>query len=186
MSEWTAAAGQDARPFPFGAVPPWPADVTLETAMNNKQENRSVFAVENLGQLEDALSAARDAGIADEDIALVARHDIELELDPEASEPDEHGRVRGLLAGLSAVTVPTLGVSLAGAGMLNLLGSNLAGWTGHAAGDHANDDVRERYQALVDSGALLIVVQADSAERHAAAHAAMVAAGARPLDDGQD
>ncbi len=152
--------------------------------MNDKQENRSVFAVEDLGQLEDALSAARDAGIADEDIALVARHDIEL--DPEASEPDEHGRVRGLLAGLSAVTVPTLGVSLAGAGMLNLLGSNLAGWTGHAAGDHANDDVRERYKALVDSGTLLVVVQAESAERHAAAHAAMVAAGARPLDDGQD
>ena len=152
--------------------------------MNDKQENRSVFAVEDLGQLEDALSAARDAGIADEDIALVARHDIELELDP--SEPDEHGRVRGLLAGLSAVTVPTLGVSLAGAGMLNLLGSNLAGWTGHAAGDHANDDVRERYKALVDSGTLLVVVQAESAERHAAAHAAMVAAGARPLDDGQD
>ncbi|MAL04095.1 MAG: hypothetical protein CL625_07500, partial [Arenimonas sp.] len=54
----------------------------LEIAMNDKQENRSVFAVEDLGQLEDALSAARDAGIADEDIALVARHDIELELDP--------------------------------------------------------------------------------------------------------
>ena len=154
--------------------------------MNHTQENRSVFAVDDLARLEDALTAAREAGIADDDIALVARHDIELELDPEASEPDEHGRERGLLAGLSAVTVPTLGVSLAGAGMLNLLGSNLAGWTGHAAGDHANDDVRERYRALVESGALLVVVQADSAERHAAAHAAMVAAGARPLDDGQD
>ncbi|GGA81562.1 hypothetical protein GCM10011521_19890 [Arenimonas soli] len=186
MSEWTAAAGQDARPFPFGAGPQRPAGVTLEIAMNQKQENRSVFAVDNLAQLEDALTAARDAGIADKDIALVARHDIELELDPDASDPDEHGRVRGLLAGLSAVAVPTLGVSLAGAGMLNLLGSNLAGWTGHAAGDHANDDVRERYQALVESGVLLVVVQADSAERHAAAHAAMVTAGARPLDDGQD
>ncbi|HEY9144315.1 MAG TPA: hypothetical protein VIM90_09805 [Arenimonas sp.] len=154
--------------------------------MNHTQENRSVFAVDDLARLEDALTAAREAGIADDDIALVARHDIELELDPEASDPDEHGRARGLLAGLSAVTVPTLGVSLAGAGMLNLLGSNLAGWTGHAAGDHANDDVRERYRALVESGALLVVVQADSAECHAAAHAAMVAAGARPLDDGQD
>ncbi len=153
--------------------------------MTHEHDNRSVFAVDNLAQLEDALTAARESGIADEDIALVARHDIELELDPEASDPDEHGRVRGLLAGLSAVTVPTLGVSLAGAGMLNLLGSNLAGWTGHAAGDHANDDVRERYQSLVESGVLLVVVQTDSPERHAAAHAAMVGAGARPLDDGQ-
>lgn len=153
--------------------------------MNSQSKNRSVFAVENLAQLEDALSAARDAGIADEDIALVARHDIELELDPESSEPDEHGRVRGLLAGLSAVTVPTLGVSLAGAGMLNLLGSNFAGWTHPVAGDHADDDVRERYKALVETGVLLVVVHADSAERHAAAHAAMVAAGARPIDDGQ-
>ncbi|WP_374604767.1 hypothetical protein [Arenimonas sp.] len=154
--------------------------------MNEQTENRSVFAVDTLAQLEDALTAAREAGIADEDMALVARHDIELELDPDASEPDEHGRVRGLLAGLSAVAVPTLGVSLAGAGMLNLLGSNLAGWTGHAAGDHANDDVRDRYKALVESGTLLVVVRAGSAERHAAAHAAMTAAGARPLHDGQD
>ena len=154
--------------------------------MSDHEENRSVFAVNDLAQLEDALTAARAAGIADEDIALVARHDIELELDPDLDEHERHSGARGLLAGLSAVTVPTLGVSVAGAGMLNLLGSNLAGWSSAMAGDADSEDLRKRYHALIEGGSLLVQVRADSAERHAAAHAAMTAAGATPLEDGQD
>lgn len=149
-------------------------------------ENRSVFALDDLAALEDALAAARAAGVADEAISLVARHDIELELDPMASDSDAQGHVRGLLAGLSAVTVPTLGVSVAGAGLISLLGSNVAGWFRALAGDHATDDVRARYRSLVEDGKILLVIQSDSPARHAAAHAAIAATGAPALDDGQD
>ena len=66
------------------------------------EQLRSVFALDDLAALEDAVDAARRAGVADEGIALVARHDIELELDPQASDPDAQGHVRGLLAGQRA------------------------------------------------------------------------------------
>ena len=150
------------------------------------EQLRSVFALDDLAALEDAVDAARRAGVADEGIALVARHDIELELDPQASDPDAQGHVRGLLAGLSAITVPTLGVSVAGAGFISLLGSNVAGWFRALAGDHATDDVRARYRALVQDGKILLVVTSPSPARHAAAHAAIAATGARVVDDGQD
>ena len=150
------------------------------------EQHRSVFALDDLAALEDAVAAARGAGVADEDIALVARHDIELELDPKASDSDAQGHVRGLLAGLSAITVPTLGVSIAGAGLISLLGSNVAGWFRALAGDHATDDVRARYRALVQDGRILLVITTRSPARHEAAHAAVVATGARVVDDGQD
>lgn len=149
------------------------------------EQHRSVFALDDLAALEDAVAAARAAGVADEDIALVARHDIELELDPRASDSDAQGHVRGLLAGLSAITVPTLGVSVAGAGLISLLGSNIAGWFRALGGDHATDDVRARYRALVQDGKILLVVTTSSPARHEAAHAAIAATGAVALDDGQ-
>jgi hypothetical protein len=121
-------------------------------------KNRHVYALRDRTTLENALAAARRCGIDDDDLAVVARHDIELQLDPEKTPVHDGTRITGLLAGLSAVTVP-FGVSIAGAGLLAQLGDNLASWFPALNAD-ANDDVRAAFHQRVEDGQLLLVVDA--------------------------
>lgn len=121
-------------------------------------KNRHVYALPSPAALTAALEAARRCGVDDADLAVVARHDIELQLDPD-SLMHETSRVSGLLAGLSTVTVPAFGVSVAGAGLLAQLGDNLANWFPALAG-HDEAEVRKAYQDRIDAGQILLVVDA--------------------------
>lgn len=147
-------------------------------------KTRHVYALKDRAQLDAAMRAVRVLGVADDDLAIVARHDIELAVDPDALH-DEHGRLTGLIAGLTAVAVPTLGISLAGAGMLNLLGANLEGWAPRIAGEDAEEDVRERFEARIGAGEILLVVEA-APEMHNAVTAALTVEGAEALHFGDD
>lgn len=143
-------------------------------------KSRRVYALDDLPRLTNALDAARDCGVPDADLAVVARHDIELRIDPDAPEPEPHGQLTGLLAGLSAVTVPTLGVSIAGASLLTMMGNTLGGWIPALAGDTASDEVRRQFHDEVDAGRILLVVDA-LPEMHTAVHARMEQHGATLL-----
>jgi hypothetical protein len=144
-------------------------------------KTRRVYAIESLPRLTNAMEAARDCGVHDDDLAVVARHDIELRIDPDAPEPRQHGQLTGLLAGLSAVTVPTLGVSVAGAGLLNLIGHTVGGWVPALAGDTVSDDVRRRFEEEIQAGRILLVVDA-LPEMHAEVHGALGKHGASLLE----
>ena len=144
-------------------------------------KTRHVYAIDSLPRLTNAMDAARGCGVHDDDLAVVARHDIELRIDPDAPEPAPHGQLTGLLAGLSAVTVPTLGVSFAGAGLINLIGSAVGGWVPALAGDTVDDEVRRRYHDEVEAGRILLVVDV-SPEAHARLDAALREHGATPLN----
>ena len=147
-------------------------------------KSRHVYAVRDRRQLEAAIAAARTGGVADDDLAIVARHDIELAVDPDALH-DEHGRLTGLIAGLNAVAVPVLGISIAGAGMLNLLGANLEGWAPHLAGEDAEEDVRDAFRGRIERGEILLVVEA-APEMHNAVTAALTVVRADALHFGDD
>ena len=142
-------------------------------------KTRHVYAVRDRPHLDAALRAVRACGVADDDLAIVARHDIELAVDPDALH-DDHGRLTGLIAGLNAVAVPVLGISLAGAGMLNLLGANLEGWAPHIAGEDAEQDVRDRFAERIERGEILLVVEA-APEMRNAVNGVLVAEGAEEL-----
>lgn len=144
-------------------------------------KTRYVYALESLPRLTNAMDAARGCGVPDEDLAVVARHDIELRIDPDAPEPEPHGQLTGLLAGLSAVTVPTLGVSIAGAGLINLIGNAVGGWVPALAGDTVDDEVRRRFHDEVEAGRILLVVDAEP-ELHDRVDAALRGHGATPMD----
>ena len=144
-------------------------------------KTRTVYALDTLPRLTNAMDAARGCGVTDDDLAVVARHDIELRIDPDAPEPAPHGQLTGLLAGLSAVTVPTLGVSIAGAGLINLIGNAVGGWVPALAGDTVDDEVRRRYHDEVEAGRILLVVDVES-ELHARVDAALRGHGATPMD----
>lgn len=144
-------------------------------------KTRTVYALDSLPRLTNAMDAARGCGVTDDDLAVVARHDIELRIDPDAPEPAPHGQLTGLLAGLSAVTVPTLGVSIAGAGLINLIGNAVGGWVPALAGDTVDDEVRRRYHDEVEAGRILLVVDAEP-ELQARVAAALRTHGATPMD----
>ena len=46
-------------------------------------KTRHVFSTRDLGAAEDAVNALRQAGISNDDISLIARHDIENERIPD-------------------------------------------------------------------------------------------------------
>ena len=144
-------------------------------------KNRYVYAIESLPRLTNAMDAARGCGVTDDDLAVVARHDIELRIDPDAPEPAPHGQLTGLLAGLSAITVPTLGVSIAGAGLINLIGNAVGGWVPALAGDTVDDEVRRRFHDEVEAGRILLVVDVEP-DQHAGVDAALRGHGATPMD----
>lgn len=148
-------------------------------------KSRHVYALKDRPQLDRALAAARACGVDEHDLSIVARHDIEMAVDPDMPEHDEHGRLNGLLAGLSAVTVPTLGVSIAGAGLINYLGDNFSNWVPGLTGGDDDDDVRAQFDARIERGEILLVIDA-APEMHNAVHAMLVAEHAEPLKFGDD
>jgi len=148
-------------------------------------KTRYVYTIDSLPRLTNAMDAVRGCGVGDDDLAVVARHDIELRIDPDAAEPAPRGQLTGLLAGLSAVTVPTLGVSVAGAGLINLIGNTVGSWVPALAGETVGDAVRRQYHDEVAAGGILLVVDA-APELHARLDAALRAHGAMPMDPAAD
>lgn len=148
-------------------------------------KTRYVYSIDSLPRLTNAMDAARGCGVSDDDLAVVARHDIELRIDPDAPEPAPHGQLTGLLAGLSAVTVPTLGVSVAGAGLINLIGNAVGSWVPALAGDTVDDAVRRQYHDEVEAGGILLVVDA-APDLHARLDTALRAHGAMRMDPSTD
>lgn len=155
-------------------------------------KTRHVFSTPDLDTARFVMAAARDAGIDDECILLVARSDIELEEIPsERQEADSdfvpaalrgagYGGAAGLLAGLVAVVVAPIGLTLAGAGAAALGGALLGGWASALMGSSLPDPVRRKFDDEIQAGKILVVIDA-SKEALAGAEPAMVRAGATPL-----
>lgn len=155
-------------------------------------KTRHVFVTTGIPAAHAAMGAARAHGIEDDDLSLIARHDIELEgipderkqvtMDfvPAALRGTIGGGAAGLLAGLVALAIPPLGVTLAGAGAIALLGAMVGTWSSALVGASIPDEVRRTFEREIEEGRILLVI--DGEERLLPeAEAAIVATGARPL-----
>lgn len=155
-------------------------------------KTRCVFSTPDLAAARAAMAVARQAGIPDEDISLIARQDIELQQIPDhlmtgrtdfypaAVRGAACGGGTGVLLGLVAVAVPPLGVTLAGATAIALAGAAVGCWTGALVGTEVPDAVHRKFKNEIDAGRILVVLDA-SKERLAAAAPAVLATGARHL-----
>lgn len=153
---------------------------------------RHVYSTPNLTTTAAAMAAARGAGIADTDLLLVARSDIELEsipdsriqadtgMMPAALRGARYGGAAGLLAGLVAVAVPAVRITLAGAAALSFAGSMLGTWTSALMGSSLPDQIRVKFEDEIEAGNILLLVDG-SAEALAEAAPAIVRAGATAL-----
>jgi hypothetical protein len=138
------------------------------------------------------LAAAREAGIDDGDISLVAREDIELEKIPDhlmqgrndfypaAVRGGVCGGGTGLLLGLIAVAVPPLGVTLAGAAAMTIAGAAFGTCIGEMVGFEVPDVVSRKFKDEIAAGRILVVIDA-SKDKLGVAEPAVARTGATPL-----
>jgi hypothetical protein len=155
-------------------------------------KTRHVFSTPDVATARTVMQAARAAGIAEDDISLVARSDIELEAAPEQHKEAGSdfypaalrgvvgGGAVGLLAGLVAVAIPPVGITVAGVAGLTLAGALTGGWSGALAGASVPDPVRRRFEDEIEAGRLLVVLDGDP-ELLASAGPALTRAGGTPL-----
>lgn len=156
-------------------------------------KSRHVYSVADLPAAQAALRAAREAGLHDDDLSLVARADIELDsipdqlkeadtdFKPAAMRGAAAGGGTGLLVGLAAAAFPPLGVTLAGAALITL-GSTLVGtWVAALVGSTVEDPLRRKFEEEIQAGKILLVIDVD-AETLPRAEAAIKASGGTPLE----
>ncbi len=155
-------------------------------------KHRRIYSTPNLAAAQAALGAARDAGIDRDCLSLIARSDIEMDAVPDdlreahtdmvpaALRGAAGGGAVGLVAGLIAVAVPPLGITLAGAAIMAGVGAAVGSWSSALMGATVQDPVRRKFEDAIEGGQVLLVVDGDDAAL-AAAETAVVRAGATPL-----
>ncbi len=135
-------------------------------------KTRRVYTVPDLDVARRAMCELRDAGIDDDDLSLVARADIELEAIPDGRKEAGtdfkpallrgagYGGATGLLAGLAAVAVPPLGITLAGAAMMTVVGAAVGSWASALVGSTIEDPIRRKFEQEIADGRILLVIDA--------------------------
>lgn len=153
---------------------------------------RHVYSTPDLATAQDALVAARQAGILNDDLSLVARSDIELQSIPnDRKEADTDmlpaamrgaglGGAAGLAAGLLAVVVTPIGLTLAGAAAATVAGAAIGTWASALAGSALPDPVRAQFDDEIKAGRILVVIDGESGILDDA-DVAMIRAGATRL-----
>ncbi|GAB2809214.1 hypothetical protein [Dyella kyungheensis] len=153
---------------------------------------RHVYSTVGIGAANRAIQAAREAGIADRDISLVARDDISMDRIPDdrklvmndfypaALRGAVTGGASGLIAGMLALVTP-IGLTIAGVGAMALIGVATGAWVSALVGSSVPDVVHREFEQEIREGKILIVIDGDVDTLHRAHHALM-ALGARHLD----
>jgi hypothetical protein len=155
-------------------------------------KTRHVYSTTDLDQAREAMAAAREAGVGDDCLTLVARSDIELDAipnkDKEAGGDFMHGAMKGVAAGgatgfllgLAAMVLAPVGITLAGAGIAALAGAAAGGMASSIFGSALPDPVRARFHDEIAAGRILLIVDAP-AEVHQTLDPVVRATGAQRL-----
>lgn len=152
-------------------------------------QSRHVFSVPDLPGARQALTAARQAGLTNENLSLIARSDIEIESIPDmlkdassdfmpaALRGAAAGGGAGLVAGLVAVAFPPLGVTLAGAALITAGGAAVGTWVSALVGSSVEDPIRRKFEDEIEAGHILVVVDVEDEQLKAAKDAIIGAGG---------
>lgn len=155
-------------------------------------KTRHVYSTTGMDMVKEGMKIARQSGIAHGDISLIARDDIELETIPEerkvvtndfypaAARGAAIGGASGLLAGLVAVAIAPIGLTLAGAGAMALIGASMGAWASALAGSAVPDPVRRKFEGEIKEGRILLVLDGED-EALARAAPALERIGAKHL-----
>jgi hypothetical protein len=152
-------------------------------------KTRHIYLLRHVAAAEQAIAALRARGVPDNDVALVARADIEM-----ARIPDDYrnastdfmpgalgGGTAGMLAGLIGVAVPAIGITIAGAAAVAAIGAAAGAWASALAGSALPDPIRRRFEQEIAEGRILLLVDSED-EACAGIDAALVPFGAQRMD----
>lgn len=136
-------------------------------------KTRHVFTTRDVAAAETAVGALRQAGISDDDISLIASQAIEHASIPDGLQETggdfsqgglkglAFGGGSGLVFGLAALAVPTLGLTLIGVAAMTLAGAAVGGWSGLITGTAEPDPVRRKFEDEIAAGHVLLVVDGE-------------------------
>lgn len=137
-------------------------------------KSRHVFSAPDFAIARAAIRAARQAGIRDEDISLIARSDIEIECIPDkrknvstdfvpaALRGALAGGVVGLVIGLIVMAIPSLHVTLLGASLIAFVSAMMGAWSSALIGSSIPDPVRRMFEKEIENGQILIVIDGEA------------------------
>jgi hypothetical protein len=134
---------------------------------------RHVFTTPDVATAEAVRREARKLGVGRECIFLEARQDIErnvidddrknvsMDIIPAAWHGTIYGAAAGLVAGLLAMYIPFFGVSFGGALALLVVGALVGTWSSVLMGSSLPDEVRRTFASEIESGQVLVVIDAE-------------------------
>jgi hypothetical protein len=136
---------------------------------------RYIYAFNTAEAARASIVDLRAHGIDDKHISLIARSDIELEevpkrfLDastdfmPALARGATLGGITGLFAGLIALAIPPLGITMIGPALIGFLaGGTLVGaWSSALVGASVPDEIRRKFEDEIKAGRTLLVVDSD-------------------------
>ena len=136
---------------------------------------RYIYAFNTAEAARKAVTVLRSQGVKDDAISLIARSDIEMEeipsrfLDastdfvPALARGATFGGATGLIAGLIALAIPPLGITMAGPALIGFFGGGalLGAWSAALVGASVPDDVRRKFEDEIKAGRTLLVVHPD-------------------------
>lgn len=158
-------------------------------------KNRRVFSAPSVAVAEAAMRQAIIAGIHPDHAALVGRSEIEVEQVPddekEAAPTDfkpaalrglAGGAALGLVLGLLAMLVPSVGIHGAGVAVCVVIGGCVGMWAASLAGSAVPSEVRRDYRREIEAGEVLLVIDdAEETVLERAAAAVLATAGVHRL-----
>ncbi|MNM29927.1 hypothetical protein D3C81_404760 [compost metagenome] len=134
---------------------------------------RRVFSTPSIQVARLAMQSARSAGVKEDDILLVARSDIELDAVPDRRKEADtdlipaavrgagYGAATGILVGLLASVVPSLGITFAGVAVAGVAGALVGSLASALMGATVPDPIRQKFEGEIQAGNILVVVSGD-------------------------
>jgi hypothetical protein len=98
---------------------------------------------------------------------------------PAALKGAAAGGATGLVAGLIAVAIPPIGMTLAGAAAVAAVGALAGTWSSALMGSALPDPVRRKFEAEIESGRILVVIDGEDEPLVIAGAGIIVAGGTR-------
>ncbi len=136
---------------------------------------RIVFSSRDVAHARDLIAIAYASGLTDDDLSVVARSDIELEqiadqlkmadsdFIPAALRGAGYGAITGTLAGLVAVSLTPMSITLAGAALAGGLGGGAVGaWVSSLVGASIPDPIRQAFEDQIRAGRVLVAIDGEA------------------------
>lgn len=155
---------------------------------------RHVYSTPSLQQACECVAEALSLGLQKEAVAVIADRDAQLERVPDDLKDDSAtdfipatlrgaigGGGIGLIGGLVAAAIPTMGVTLGGAALVALGGAALGTWSSALVGASIPGKVHREFDHRVQAGEVLVALNIEE-DRLDEVDRAMQAKGASRID----